>query len=79
MILTQYPALIEYKKLSQLRKDAQTNFEKEKMDKRMTEISRKIASNEKLSAIIKTYLPKLKNSLNQSIQRGIEKDRGVER
>jgi len=78
-LVAKNPVLAQYSKLNKSRQDAHTTFEKEKIDKRMTKIARQVASNKELSEKIKTYLPKLKNSLNESIKRGIEKDKGLER
>lgn len=75
----QSPALDEYIKLTQARQKTASTFEAEKIDKKLSSLAKNIASDQSLSAQIRQHLPKLRNHLNQSIQRGLDRERGIER
>ncbi len=76
---TQHPALDDYVKLTQARQKAAATFEAEKIDKKLSSLAKTIASDKSLSVQIRQFLPKLRNHLNQSIQRGLDRERGIER
>lgn len=73
------PALDEYISLRQKQDKIFSSFEAEKIDKKLTSLAKQITSNDVLRKEIKNYLPKLMNHLNQSIQKGIDRERGIDR
>lgn len=75
----EHPVVAEYIKLTQERQKASTTYQAEQFNKRLTELANAISSNKSLSKEINTYLPKLRNSLSQQIQKGLDKDRGIEK
>lgn len=73
----QNPAFDEYIKLTQARQKTASSFDTEKIDKKLSSLAKNIASDNALSAQIRQYLPKLRNHLSQSIQRGLDREHSI--
>ena len=74
----QYPTLNEYTHQIKKRNEARFDYEKARIDKKLSALGRDIAADKSLSAQIRKYLPKLRIHINKNIQRGMEQERGIE-